>query len=193
LPGRLRHRAASMIAACWGTHGLLWGTHGVQLGHASMRIGAQGGARRGTRLDGCARPPCVGARAAAKARKECSGYSTDRRGCSSGTDADVHHVERALVNRTRPRAGIICGRRCRTTDVYRRARMQHVLRDSECACSDPDHPSANKGADSGAVAQPGWYCAAWRGFACVRTAVAMPSVARVYARMMVCGMHTVLR
>ncbi len=108
--GRLRHRSASMIAAHWAAHGLplgahgvlwgtrgavwgtpvvLWGTHGVLWGTQVSRIGAQGGARRGTRLDGCARPLCLGARAAAKARKKCSGYSTDRRGYSSSTH-DVH-------------------------------------------------------------------------------------------------------
>ncbi len=94
----------------WGTHGVLWGTHRLLLGYTRAtigvhpgyyggtqvsRIGAQGGARRGTRMDGCARPLCVGARAAAKARKGCFGYSADRRGYSSGTH-DVHHVVRGL-------------------------------------------------------------------------------------------------
>jgi hypothetical protein len=133
------------------------GYSGVHTGYYGgtqvSRIGAQGGARRGTRLDGCARPLCVGARAAAKACKKCSGYSADRRGYSSGTD----HGVRALVSRCRPRAALTCGQR---------AHMRRVLRDCECGCSRPDHPSANchpdhpitnKGADSGAVVQPRRY------------------------------------
>jgi hypothetical protein len=67
-----------------GYHGVLQGNHGVLTGYYKVaqvcRMGAQGGARSGTRLDGCARPPCVGSRAAAKARKKCSGYSTVRLG-----------------------------------------------------------------------------------------------------------------
>ena len=82
-----------------GYYWVLTGYYGVHTGYYGgtqvSRIGAQGGARRGTRLDGCARPLCVGAGAAAKARKKCSGYSTDRRGYSSGTH-DVHHVVRGL-------------------------------------------------------------------------------------------------
>jgi hypothetical protein len=49
-------------------------------GKQVCRIGAQGGARRGTRLDGCARPPCLGSRAAVRACQGCSGYSTVRLG-----------------------------------------------------------------------------------------------------------------
>ncbi len=82
------------------TFGYTRGTMGVHTGYywgtQVCRIGAQGGARRGTRLDGCARPLCLGARAAAKAKKACSGYSADRRGYSSGTH-DVHHVVRGLL------------------------------------------------------------------------------------------------
>jgi hypothetical protein len=38
--------------------------------------------------------------------------------------------------------------------------MRRVLRDSECGCSRPDHPSAHNGTNEGAVVQPGWYAAA---------------------------------
>ena len=92
-----------VLTGYYGVHmGYYWvftGYHGVHTGYYGgtqvSRIGAQGGARRGARLDGCARPLCVGARAAAKAKKACSGHSADHRGYSSGTH-DVHHVVRGL-------------------------------------------------------------------------------------------------
>ncbi len=130
-----------------GTIGVHTGYSGVHTGYYGgtqvSRIGAQGGARRGTRLDGCARPPCVGVRAAAKAKKACSGYSADRWGTHR-----VLTTSCALASRTRLRAGLTCGQR---------AHMRRVLRGSECGCSRPDHPITNKGADSGAVVQPRRY------------------------------------
>ncbi len=56
------------------------------------------------------------------------------------------------------------------------------LSDHQSANPLSDHQSAKPHPDSSALVQPEWYCAAWRGFPCVRTAVAMPSVACVQAR-----------
>jgi hypothetical protein len=125
--------AARPRTAAWGTIGY-YGVHkGYYGGTQVCRIGAQGGARRRARV-GLARPLCLGLRAAAKPCNGCCGYSTDRRRHSSGTAEAVHFV-RALVSRTRPRAGLTCGQR---------KHMRRALRDCECGCS---HPSANRHPD----------------------------------------------
>jgi hypothetical protein len=67
LHGRLKH------------HRILWYSLGYYGGTQVSRIGAQGGARRGT-WSGTHGLSWLGLRAAVRACKGCSGYSTDRRG-----------------------------------------------------------------------------------------------------------------
>ncbi len=124
------------------TIGVLTGYYGVLTGYYGgtqvSRIGAEGGARRGTRLDAHGLP--VWARELLRSHaRSALGTPPSARGCSSGTDYFV----RGLVSRSRPRAALTCGQR---------ARMRRVF-----GCSDPDHTSANNGANEGAVV--GWYSA----------------------------------
>jgi hypothetical protein len=101
------------------------------MGHTSIpHRGAQGGARRGTRLDAHG----LSAWAREWLRRHSRAQGVLIRYSRRGT------LHACMVNRTRPRAGIICGR-CRKSIFSPRAHNRCV-RDSECGCSRPDHPSA---------------------------------------------------
>jgi hypothetical protein len=117
-----------------GTHGLLWGTHGVLWGHAS--IPHRGARRRSTRHT-------VGRmRTASVARLE---------SCCEGMQGVLWVLRRPLgvligysrraprrawtIDRSKPRAAFTCGQP---------EHMRRVFGGSECGCSHPHHPSANR-------------------------------------------------
>jgi hypothetical protein len=128
-PGRLRYRAASMIAARWDTHGLLWGHSSIPHRGSRRRSNAAHGWMRTASVPGLER--C------------CEGVEGVLWVLHRPPGVLMGYYRRAplracMVNRTRLRAALVCGQR---------EHMVRVLRDSEIGCSHLDHPSANRHPD----------------------------------------------
>ncbi len=126
-----------------GTHGVLWGYSQGTMGYSKGTMGALKYSASGLKeaLDaahGWMRPASL------------CGLERGREGVE-GVLWVLHRPLEVLIGysrraplcawticRSRPRAGLTCGQR---------AHMRRVLRDSECGCSHPDHPSANRHPD----------------------------------------------